>query len=61
MREALAIQVHAGHEGTARRTRLVDERPGEKHAHIAYYLCYPSMVKRTCEEERPGPWEQRLR
>jgi len=60
MREALATQVRSGHEGAFRRMKPTGERIGEKPVHIVYYLCYPSMVKRTSEDERPGPWEQRF-
>jgi len=60
MRKALAIQDHSVHEDPAHTTRLMHEHARENPTHIAYYLCYPSMVKRTAEEERPGPWEQRF-
>jgi|GEM_PF-4494200 hypothetical protein len=59
MVEALASQIRMRDFDASHGTRRLRERRDVTHVHMAYFLCYPSMIKRPANDESPGPWDQR--
>ena len=53
-----AMQSHTNRKDVEKRNPCIGQYAKKHQLHIAYFLCYPYMVKQAGRESS-GPWDQR--